>query len=716
MSEVECLVFRTGVAHMPGPLSSRQRKVARAMVRLGRFLVDICSLAGLGLWVGCAATPRSEWRSAKGFTESAMVTARAAAPDSGPMGESLVSLHPSELYNQPVEPLHVPQILTEEDLERVGCRDLTLDETVVLALTKSRVLRDLGGTILTNPDRMETKFGPSLIEADPRIGVEAALSEFDARWTTSSNFEKNDRAFNNIFFGGGTRLFQQDLNTFQSQISKTAATGTQYTVRSFTDYNSNNAPGNQFGSAWNSNVELEFRHPLLQRGGVDFNRIAGPRSAPGVIVGVQVARVNSEMSQAEFETGLRDYLSNVANAYWDLYFAYREYDIKRDACQQTREVIAKLDAREKTFPPERKALAYDQLFRLEEEVQNCLMGRALEGTRNNNGAPGGSVRGTGGILVAERRLRLLIGLPLADGQLLRPVEEPCDAQVSFDFQSLVNQAMAERPELKRQRLKVRRRQLELQANRNFLMPQLDASGRYRWRGFGRDLAGDSGGNGQFNSAWSNLVAGNFQEWQLGLEMEVPLGFRRAHVAVHHAELSLARERAILSEQERQVVHDLGSAILEVERAFKVCQTATRRYEQTQELLGVIRQKVDLDRRTTDSQERLLDALRRHADAEARYFLARTELEVAVKNVFFEVGNLPQFLRVATIAPSQAVDPHGSLPSEPTGDPRTVPTQRSGRGEPPARDPRQDSFPAESATESELSPDLLNSETATPEMR
>jgi hypothetical protein len=190
------------------------------------------------------------------------------------------------------------------------------------------------------------------------------------------------------------------------------------------------------------------------------------------------------------------------------------------------------------------------------------------------------------------------------------------------------------------------------------------------------------------------------------------------VAVHHAELNLARERAILSEQERQVVHDLGSAILEVERAFKVCQTATRRYEQTQELLSVIRrkQKEDLERRTTDSQERLLDALRRHADAEARYFLARTELEVAVKNVFFEVGNLPQFLRVATISPSQGVDPYDSLPRDPSGDPRAMTTERSGRGEPPARGPGQDSFPTEPATESELSPDLLNSETATAEMR
>lgn len=632
---------------------SRLQKVARGLLRSvtesGRS-VFLCSLI---LMLGCTAGPRGNQNKFSQSPIQSGLVARGSAHEIISEPDSVLTLRPGDLIEETPESVLIPRILTEEDLAQAPCRDLTLDEAVYLALTKSRVLRDLGGTVLSRPEHMDTKFNPSLVESDPRIGVEAALSEFDARWTTSGNFEKNDRAFNNIFFGGGTRLFQQDLDVFQSQISKTAATGTQYTVRNFTDYNANNAPGNQFGSAWNSNVEMEFRHPLLQHGGVEFNRIAGPRSAPGVIAGVLVARVNSRMSQAEFETALRDYLSNVANAYWDLYFAYRDYDIKRETLGKMQTVVSLIC--EKSSTGDREALAMEQMLRMEEEVQNALHGRQLEGTRNNNGAPGGSVRGTGGILVAERRLRLLIGLPIADGQLLRPADEPCDTEVCFDFQALINQSMTARPELKRQRLQVERRQLELRANRNFLMPQLDATGRYRWRGFGRDLAGNSGDYGQFNSAWSNLVTGNFQEWQLGVELDVPLGFRRAHAAVHHAELNLARERAILVEQERQVVHDLGSAIAEVDRAFKVCQTATKRNDQAHRLLDQIENNQPR-KLALETQERKMDALRRVADAESRYFLARTELEVAIKNVFFEVGTLPQFLSVATRTPSLETDP------------------------------------------------------------
>jgi len=38
------------------------------------------------------------------------------------------------------------------------------------------------------------------------------------------------------------------------------------------------------------NYEAYARQPLLQGGGVDFNRIAGPNGTPGLINGVVIAR------------------------------------------------------------------------------------------------------------------------------------------------------------------------------------------------------------------------------------------------------------------------------------------------------------------------------------------------------------------------------------------------------------------------------------------
>src|SRR5690606_19837581 len=93
--------------------------------------------------------------------------------------------------------------------------NLTLQEAIQIALTNSSVLRDLGGTILQSPANTPSIHGPALQASDPRFGIESALSAFDAQFSTNAFFEKNDRAINNRFFGGGTRLLEQDLHIYE---------------------------------------------------------------------------------------------------------------------------------------------------------------------------------------------------------------------------------------------------------------------------------------------------------------------------------------------------------------------------------------------------------------------------------------------------------------------------------------------------------------------
>ena len=58
--------------------------------------------------------------------------------------------------------------------------------------------------MLQSPENVRTVHDPAIGETDPRFGVEAALAAFDASFETSAFFENNDRALNNVFFGGGT--------------------------------------------------------------------------------------------------------------------------------------------------------------------------------------------------------------------------------------------------------------------------------------------------------------------------------------------------------------------------------------------------------------------------------------------------------------------------------------------------------------------------------
>ena len=61
---------------------------------------------------------------------------------------------------------------------------------------------------------------------------------------------------------------------------------------------------------------------------MEFNRIAGPNGVLGLPAGVSLARINTDITLTDFEEGVRTLVSDVENAYWDLYFAYRDLDAK----------------------------------------------------------------------------------------------------------------------------------------------------------------------------------------------------------------------------------------------------------------------------------------------------------------------------------------------------------------------------------------------------
>jgi hypothetical protein len=522
--------------------------------------------------------------------------------------------------------------------------DLTLEAAMKLGLENARVLRDLGANVLRSPALAQTVHDPAIQASDPRFGMDGALAAFDAQLATRLIAQHNDRAFNNLFLGGGAFLFQQNLDVFETELSKQTATGGTLAIRHHVDYDQNNAPANVFPSAWNTNYEGEIRQPLLQGAGVDFNRIAGPRGAPGVVTGVVIARINNDVSTSDFEIGVRDFVSNLENAYWDLYYAYRDLDAKiaaRDTALTTWRIIKTNVEAQRGYSKLQEVQSLEQYLRFQQDVLDALGGRNLERTRTNNGSNGGTFRAVGGVYAAERRLRLWMGLPINDGKLIRPIDKPPQAKVAFDWCEVMQEALARRPELRRQRAQVHRADMELIATKNFLLPRLDLTGKYRLRGFGHDWMGQPEPANPYNNALANLMTGQFQEWEMGFQYSMPLGFRREYAAVRNAQLRVARERALLDEQERQAVHDLSAAIADAQRAFTVRQVAYNRLDAAQRQ-NILARNAFFELGGKVSLEVVLDARIRLADAETSYHAACIDYAVDLKNVHFEKGSLLEY--------------------------------------------------------------------------
>jgi hypothetical protein len=589
--------------------SAAKRKCLR---RPGRVVLLGCLLSA-----GCAS--RQAWRETVG-NDTSRVDCIAAKVDN-PEAEIYETSYTAEPWTP----------FKKEDYANILYKDVELQHVLGIAMANSKVLRDLGGTVLRNPDVVKTDFTGGLQEMDPRFGTEAALSAFDAQFKSTANFANNDRTYNNSFFAGGTNTFVQDANDYTNELSKLNATGSRMAFRNVTNYDNNNAPGNLFPNAWDNYLEGELRQPLLQGGGVQFNRIAGPGNAPGVYNGILIAKVGTDINQVDFEMAVRDYVSDVVNAYWDLYLAYRQLEAKTVAMNEALKTWKTLE-NDPDDDDIRIALAKEQYFRFKADVDEAISGRIVQGTQGRNGSTGGTVRGVDGVQVAERRLRLLIGLPIADGEMLRPLDEPEQAKMIFDWSSVTDEAMMGRPELRKQQLKVRQREMELLAARNFLNPRLDAVGRYRFRGFGDDLVAYDGSN-----AVGNMMAGKNQEWFVGAEFNIPIGYRKAHAAVSHAELMVSRERAVHREQQKAVVHDVMNAVGESERAFEACENSMNRFRAAEVVVKAMLQRDEVGDKI--DPDRLFDAQRRVVEAKVEFFRARVEYAVAVKNVHLEKNSL-----------------------------------------------------------------------------
>ena len=557
----------------------------------------------------------------------------------------------TEISDIPIAPV---TLSTPEAFDAAEYHDLSLHETIHTALRNSSVLRDLGATVLRSPALLATDQRLGLTETDPQTSMEAALSAYDAQFYAFGKWQNNDRRFNNRFFGGGSTAFQQDTHDYVLQLSKRTATGAQFAVRSVTDYDANNATGNLVPSAWQTQLHAEMRQPLLQGGGLTFNRIAGPGAQPGIYTGVLIAKVNNDISSSQFREQMRDYISNVINAYWDLYFAYRDFDAKRAAMERSRVTWQSYEAQRTSNRKAgaAEALAREQYYRFQSELQDAITGKLVQRTQAGNASSGGTFAGVNGVQAAERRLRLLIGMPINDGLLLRPSDEPNDAPIVFDWNSIATEAIQLRSELQQQRLLVQRYEMEMLAAKNFLMPSLDLVSIYRVRGLDRGLAGD-------NSAFSELGSWDYQELEASLEMRMPVGFRQAHAAVRHARFQVARSRAILDEQERQILHDLSAVVADCDRAFAQMHTNMNRYLAASDALEVL--EANRQAGMPVNLEQLLDAQRRMSEAQSRYFLSIVEYTIATKNVQFEKGTL---LHTANL---MIVDSADSLPTELTVD-------------------------------------------------
>ncbi len=517
----------------------------------------------------------------------------------------------------------IPDPTLSRDSLPKSLRSMSLDEVVSIALSDTEILRDLNATVLSAPDSVRGQLDAEISATDPLRGIDAALSAFDARVQANVDHQNNDRVFNNAVIAGGTNVFVQDLATAGIGIQKQARNGALFAIRGNAVHDSNNRPTNLFPSVWTTQLEAEIRQPLLQGRGELFNEIAGPNQQSVFTQpnGILLAQLGQEVSGFEFEASLNNYVNEVIGAYWDLYFAYKNFSTAKAALQDAEDIWKITKSRFESDLPggaaHQEAQAREQYY--------LFKARVIESLSGAGGVPG--------VMQAEANLRRLLNLPLEDGEYIFPADEPMVAEIVFEWPLLVELALDHRMELRRQEARIRATELELLAARNFLLPRLDATVLYRNNGFGDRLGA---GSGEFGGALEVAGEGRFQEWQFGLQLAAPVRFRQAHSAVRNAELRLHREQRILRDQQQQIIHGVGNAVRRLDETYALVQVASARQQAARE---TVEARLAAYEAGAASFDELLDAQQRLADAEVSFFRRNTNWTLALTELSRQKGQL-----------------------------------------------------------------------------
>lgn len=543
-------------------------------------------------------------------------------PPNDPLMGLVRQVEPPRMDEPPAPKLALapePRVISE--ISEDAFWDLTLSQAIEIALENSRVLRDVGGRLLDAPATATTVDDIAIAITDPRAGEVAALAAFDAQLGAGIFTGRDERTLNNILLGGGTRSLTRDYAGFQYGITKKAVTGTELTAKHTVNYDQNNAPFNRFPSYFDTVFQGEVTHPLLQGGGVEFNRIAGPLAQPGIYNGVLIARTNADVAIADLQNAVETLVFDVENAYWDLYLAYHDLDAKNSGWETSLRTWQRIARRQAAGDVDR-----EQEMRAREQL---LMFEIQRYTAANGSSVASPIVANTGVLTAERRLRRLMGLPPTDHNVLRPADQPIDSPIVFDWSDSIANGLARRAELRRQRWIIKRRELELKAARNYLLPKLDFVGQYALRGFGDNLFGD-------NSSYGDLFSGDLTEYRVGLQLSHSLGSRLANAQVRNALFKLRREQAILDEQQLIVAHEVSEAHAGVERGFRVLELSAARLAAAREQEREAEIKAESGLVPLDY---LLDSQRRSVEAKVGLHRARVDYTKAIAKVYESRGDL-----------------------------------------------------------------------------
>ncbi|NKB89952.1 MAG: hypothetical protein GKS06_17195 [Acidobacteria bacterium] len=405
--------------------------------------------------------------------------------------------------------------------------ELSLNETVELVLRHNLQVR----IAALNPDLAAENIRSARAQFDPTFTFNIPQSLNRSTQPQSSVLGGADVLTNETIAGG----FQFNSNT---------TWGLGWSVGATVQRQVSNSQFSTFNPQWNTSLTIGVRQALLRNRG-DANQRQ-----------LLVAQNDHLVSTEQFRAQLQNTIFQVIQAYWTLVQQTRALQIQRESL-----ALAVQQHRDNTTRVRVGTLQEVATLQTEQQVANAELNVLQAELALDN---------------QQDLMRSLLNLDavvdLGWSVEIVPTDEPAADAPQINIEREVAEALENNPTIRQNRLNLTSRQIDLNASKNGLLPQLDFIANGTLSGLGGDQifrAGNVFGNsgvaeiqtGGVQDAFQQLFSGDFRNWSVGLQLIVPV--RNDFAEAQHAQATIRERQA-----QTQVESDMVQVRLGVQNAAR----------------------------------------------------------------------------------------------------------------------------------------------------
>lgn len=484
--------------------------------------------------------------------------------------------------------------------------DSTVGEQVSIAEVRARALKNNLSLKIANFDPLiaQTRTGEERAKFDQIVFANAKLSRKDLPQIggdivkfTSENPLLDDEV---------VKLTQQEqqVDYVEAELGVAIPLRTGGTVTLSTPLERKKTAGRLGSDEYRSALRFSMSQPLLRGAGVDVNeasiRIAGfEERAVGLETRLQSIRV----------------LSIVDKAYWEIYQAWAELDVRRQQYEIATQNLAMVNRR-----VEEGLSAAIEARRAEIGVSDRVEALILANTR---------------LKLSQRQLRFLLndGVGSMDSdRMLVPETQPTLQYYDFDRDRIVSAAMDNRLELLALELKLAADQANIDYLQNQTLPLFTLDYSYGALSDSERSAGRTYSNG-FD---------RFDEWSIGFRFEMPFGNEARHQRLQRAVQQRLQRLSTQTLQEQTVRREIYDALDQVEQNWQRIIAARQ-----QVILAGVNYDAELKqfREGFRTMTEVLEMLTRLGEAQVKEVRAIKDYQVSLIDLAYSTGTLLGYSRI-----------------------------------------------------------------------